>query len=104
MAILQEDVVGSVALANIKNFGDAPSILLTSLLADSQAIRNAGFVQYNQHAGRVAVIAEAALNLGVKALYSLGVTEGVAIRQIDPASGQVAVKGSQTTPPVTAGA
>ena len=102
MAILQEDVVGSVALANIKNFGDAPSILLNGMFTDSQGIRTAAFIQYNQHAGRVSVIAEAALNLGVKALYSLGVTEGVAIRQIDPASGQVAVKGSQTTPPVTA--
>ena len=104
MAIDLADVVSSVALGNTKYFGDGPAILLNASFTDFQTIRTEGFVQYNKHTARVDVIAEAALTAGVKALQSIGVTEGVAIRQIDPASGQVAVKGSQTTPPVTAGA
>jgi hypothetical protein len=104
MAIDLADVVSSVALGNTKNFGDAPSLLLNGAFLASQEVRTAGFVQYNKHAARVDVIAEAALTAGVKALQSIGVTEGVAIRQIDPASGQVATKSAQTTPPGTAGA
>ena len=102
MAIPLDDVVSSVALGNVKYFGDGPALLLNAALADFQTVRTQGFEQYNKHVVRVDVIAEAGLAASIKAIQSLAVTEATAIRNIDPASGQVAVKGSQTTPPVTA--
>jgi hypothetical protein len=101
MAIDLTDITASVAVANVKTFGDGPAFLLQTGLSDYQTIRTFAFNQTNKHALRVDVIAETALTTGVAAIQKLSVTEGVAIRNIDPPSAQIATKGSQSTPPET---
>jgi hypothetical protein len=97
-----KDLEASVAGANIKVFGDAPATLLVQALAHHQNTSLAQSTQYNKTAARVDAIAEAALGATIAGIQKFSYTEGLAMRQVDPASGQVAVKGAQTAPPVTA--
>jgi len=104
MAIDLSDVVSSVAIGNTKYFGDGPAMLLNASFVDFQIVRTQAHEQFNKHTSRLDIIAETALSASIKTINSLGITESVGIRNIDPASGQVAAKVSQTTPPITAGA
>lgn len=96
-----EDLEASVAGANIKAFGDAPATLLLQSLAHSEAVNNAASIQYNKTTSRIDAIAEAALGATIAGIQKFSYTEGLAMRQVDPAAAQIANKAAQTTPPTT---
>ncbi len=98
------EVIGeSVALGNTKAYGDQGAYQLYTMNSDNRFHTNALFGVSTRHFDSMSQLAVATTAAAVSGIQKLTLPEAAGLRQLDPASSQVATKGAQTTPPPTAG-
>ena len=101
MPIPLEDIAQSGAAGNLKAYLDQGAYQLYAMNGDSQFHNNQLKAISTQHFNGMSQVSLAVTTTSVAALTKLSLPEAAGLRQLDPATAQIALKGAQTSNPET---